>query len=432
MQRIMRGARVAAAVVCSLATMAGMSACGRTEGGDTKDNDSAVSSIDSKPAKGDLTLWAMGAEGEKLPELVKDFEKENPDVHVKVTSIPWASAHDKFQTAIAAGNGPDLAQMANTWMADFGNAFSTVPSNLSMDDMASGPVEGGKVGGKQLGVPWYIDTRVLYYRTDLAQQAGWDHAPKTWDELSAMGKDMKKLDGTDFGLYLNPAGTDNFIADLPFAFSAGASLTDESGKKWTLNTPEMRKAITYTSNLFKDGIADVNADTSAGANMAAFASGKTPMMMEGPTAIGQVEQVGGPDMKNKFTTAPLPKGEKGSVSYSGGCDMVVFKDSKNKDAAWKMIKWMSKPETQAKWYKLSTDLPASSKAWEDPELKNDEKLTAFATQMKSMKATPSVTTWAQVSASGDKIMEQINKGAISVDKGLEQLQSEAESAGMGN
>ncbi|KFI39994.1 sugar ABC transporter binding protein [Bifidobacterium actinocoloniiforme DSM 22766] len=42
-----------------------------------------------------------------------------------------------------------------------------------------------------------------------------------------MGKDMKKLDGTHFGLYLNPAGTDNFIADLPFAFSAGTSLTDE-------------------------------------------------------------------------------------------------------------------------------------------------------------------------------------------------------------
>lgn len=156
------------------------------------------------------------------------------------------------------------------------------------------------------------------------------------------------------------------------------------------------------------------------------------MMLEGPTAIGQVEQVGGPGMKNKFTTAPLPKGDKGSVSYSGGSDMVVFKDSKSQDAAWKMVKWMSRPETQAKWYKLSTDLPASSKAWEDPELKEDDKLTAFATQMKSMKTTPSVTTWAQVNASGDKIMEQINKGAISVDKGLEQLQSEAESAGMGN
>ncbi|KFI39995.1 sugar ABC transporter binding protein [Bifidobacterium actinocoloniiforme DSM 22766] len=194
----------------------------------------------------------------------------------------------------------------------------------------------------------------------------------------------------------------------------------------------MRKAITYTSNLFKEGIADVNADTSAGTNMAAFASGKTSMMMEGFTAIGQVEQVGGPDMGNKFTTAPLPKGEKESVSYSGGRDMVVFKDSKNKDAAWKMTKWMSKPETQAKWYKLSADLPTSSKAWEDPELKNDEKLTSFAIQMKSMKATPSVITCAQVSASVDKIMEQINKGAFSVDNGLEQFQSEAESAGMGN
>ena len=39
------------------------------------------------------------------------------------------------------------------------------------------------VGDTSYGVPWYVETRVLYYRTDLAKKAGWDKAPTSWDEL---------------------------------------------------------------------------------------------------------------------------------------------------------------------------------------------------------------------------------------------------------
>ena len=108
-----------------------------------------------------------------------------------MTAIPWSSAHDKLQTAIAAGNGPDVAQMGTTWMADFSNSFSEVPSNFDTSDFSEGPLGAGQVDGKQLGVPWYVDTRVLYYRTDIAEQAGWTEAPKTWDDLKQMAQDMQ-------------------------------------------------------------------------------------------------------------------------------------------------------------------------------------------------------------------------------------------------
>lgn len=97
--------------MASVAMIAGMSACGRSANNADSDSD-AVKTIDSSKATGDLTIWAMGNEGDLLGDFVKGFEKENPDVKVKVTAIPWSSAHDKLQTAIAAGNGPDLAQMA--------------------------------------------------------------------------------------------------------------------------------------------------------------------------------------------------------------------------------------------------------------------------------------------------------------------------------
>ena len=99
-----------------------------------------------------------------------------------------------------------------------------------------------------------------------------------------------------------------------------------------------------------------------------------------------------------------------ATSFVGGSNLVTFKDSKNKQSAWKFIQWASKPEVQVEWYKKSSDLPASQKAWDEDAL----------------------STWAQVSSAADRILEQINKGQVSVDEGLKNLQSEADSIGTGN
>lgn len=104
--------KAATAVVASVAMLAGMAGCGRTNATNAGGDD--VTTIDSNKASGELTIWAMGNEGDLLGDFVKDFESENPDVKVKVTAIPWASAHDKLQTAIATGEVPDVAQMGNT------------------------------------------------------------------------------------------------------------------------------------------------------------------------------------------------------------------------------------------------------------------------------------------------------------------------------
>ena len=76
----------ALAITASLAMVVGMGGCGRSDNGATSESD-AVTIIDSSKATGDLTVWAMGNEGDLLGDFVKDFEKENPEVHVKVTAF---------------------------------------------------------------------------------------------------------------------------------------------------------------------------------------------------------------------------------------------------------------------------------------------------------------------------------------------------------
>jgi len=67
----------------------------------------------------EIKFWAMGREGEIVPELLKEFERENPGVHVLVQQVPWSADHEKLLTAFAGDSLPDVAQMGNTWISEF-------------------------------------------------------------------------------------------------------------------------------------------------------------------------------------------------------------------------------------------------------------------------------------------------------------------------
>jgi multiple sugar transport system substrate-binding protein len=411
------------AVATVLAATVALTGCGRSS--DEGAGPAAATTLGSGPATGKVTMWAMGAEGEALPAFLKAFAEQNPDVEVDVTAIPWDAAHNKIQTAIAGGTTPDIAMMGSTWMADFADAFSTVPTDLDASGSFPGALATNTVEDRAAGIPWYVDTRVLYYRTDLAAKAGWTSAPTTWDELKQMASDMRTKAGAEHGIRL-PAGNDAFQGTLWMPWSNGAEIAD--GAKWTLDTPEMREAYEYYGSFFADGIADPDVDVSSGAQESSFVDGSTPMLIEGPFEIGQLKTVGGEGFASKFTTAVLPAKES-STSFSGGANLVVFDQAENQDAAWKLARWLNEPGTQAAWYAATGDLPASQAAWQDPALQGDPTLAAFGEQLKTAKSVPVSTNWVKVGSAADSALEQIRRGTSSVPDALRKLQSDADSIG---
>jgi len=420
----MKITRWSAVAVVAAAAIA-LTGCGRTS--DTGSGPAEASTIGDAKAEGTLTMWAMGAEGEALPEFVKKFEEANPGVTVDVTPVPWDAAYSKFQTAIAGGNTPDLAMVGSTWMADFGDALQTVPTDLSTDGIFPGALDSTMIDDRATGVPWYVDTRVLYYRTDIAAQAGWTKAPSTWDDLKQMAADMQSKGGADYGIRF-PAGNDSFQGNLWMPWSNGAELEDSA--KWTLDTPETAEALDYYQSFYTDGIANPAADRSAGAQEADFVSGKTPMLIDGPFLIGQLETLGGSGFSDKFTTAVLPAKEL-STSFSGGANLAVFDNSKNAASAWKLVQWLTQPDTQAAWYDATGDLPAVQDAWKADALASSKTLAAFGTQLETAKSVPAVTTWVQVAAAGDAMLEKIRLGQQSPADGLKELQATADQLGLG-
>ncbi|MGO4247912.1 sugar ABC transporter substrate-binding protein [Paenarthrobacter sp. RAF54_2] len=386
--------------------------------------------IASGAATGTINLWAQGGEAKLLPELMKDFEAENPGVKVNVTAIPWDAAHNKYQTAIAGGTTPDLAQMGTTWMTDFSDAFDPKPAELDTSGFFPSSVKSTEVSGATLGVPWYVDTRVLYYRKDLAAQAGYPEFPKTWDGLTAMAKALKSQDGVKYPLQLPVSGADSFQSMLPFLWSNGAQFISGDNSKWTFDTPEVVDALKYYQSFFTDELANKNPATGAGAGEAAFVNGEAPVLILGPSGLAQLNTAGGPGFEDKYMVAPFPKKVSGT-SFIGGSDMVVFKDAKNRDGAWKLAQWLAKPEVQIKWYKLSGSLPALQSAWKDPALADDKKLAVFGEQLKDTNFPPTISTWTQVSAAADTQLEQIVKAGKDPAAAMKDLQAAADSIGTG-
>lgn len=390
----------------------------------------ASTSIGAGPATGDLTIWAMGAEGEKLPDLLKDFETANPDVKVTVTAIPWNAAHDKFTTAITAQKTPDLAMIGTTWMGEFAGLGALDPTPSSIDKAAFFPGAWGttEVNGTSYGIPWYVETRLVYYRTDLARKAGITTLPNDWDGLKAMAKAMQDKAGAKWGINLQPGGTGSWQTVMPFAWSNGAQLNN--GDQWTFDTPEMAEAVQYYQSYFTDGISNKSPAPNSTVEPP-FVDGSQPMFISGPWEMSAVEKVGGKGFADKYSVMPMPT-KKTSSSFVGGSNFAVFKDSKNTDAAWKLVQWLAKPEVQVKWYQLSTDLPSVQSAWQDPALASDTKLATFGKQLQTAVAPPSFPTWEQVAAKFDTELEKVAKTGEDVKTALATVESEAQSIGTGS
>ncbi|WP_205855638.1 extracellular solute-binding protein, partial [Phytoactinopolyspora endophytica] len=121
-----------------------------------------------------------------------------------------------------------------------------------------------------------------------------------------------------------------------------------------------------------------------------------------------------------------------STSFAAGANLVVFENSENADAAWKLIEWLTQPDTQVAWFEATSDLPSQESAWTDDALAGDPKASVFGEQLQSVKSAPALETWPQVSDAADTLIEEIVVSGKDPAQAMAELQSTAESLGTGS
>lgn len=404
-------------------------ACGRSNeggGGGTP----AGTPLSSGPISGTIEVWAMGTEGQKLDVLAKDFRAANPGVTVKITAVPWDAAHDKLKNAIAAASTPDVSLIGTTWMGEFANdgAFDETPSSIKKDSFFPGAWDTTVVNGKSYGVPWYVETRVIYYRKDLAEKAGITSPPASWDDLKAMAKAMKDKAGAKWGISLQAGGQGSWQTIMPFVWQAGGGAVDESGKSFTFDAAPNLEAYTYYKSFFSDKLSPTA--LAPGALEAGFIDGSIGAFISGPWHIGILRDQGKEAFLDKLGLAVMPKNKAGT-SFVGGGDLAVFKDTKNRDAAWRFVEYLSKPDVQVKWYQTVSDLPAVEAGWDNSAISSDKWLPTFREQLKDAKAPPAIPNWEEVAAAFDTEAEKLCKTAETPEDAAKAIQQKATSIGTG-
>ena len=158
-----------------------------------------------------LRFWAMGREGEVVAELARDFERENPGIRVRVQQMPWTAAHEKLLTDHVGEATPDISQLGNTWIAEFValNALAALDERIGespvvrRDRYFTGIWDTNVIDSTVYGIPWYVDTRVIFYRTDLLERAGFPNPPESWGEWRTAMERIRAQGGAGrYGIFL--------------------------------------------------------------------------------------------------------------------------------------------------------------------------------------------------------------------------------------
>ncbi len=376
-----------------------------------------------------LECWAIGAEGDRLETLLKEFHERHPQLQVNVQQIPWTAAHEKLLTAFAGHATPDLCQLGNTWIPEFaalGSLEELTPrvqtsSVIDPSDYFPGIWQTNVMNRQLLGIPWYVDTRVLFYRRDLLSQAGIEAPPTSWTEWrDAMTKVQAKLGSDRFSILLP---TNEWEQIVILGLQTRDPLLRQQARFGNFRSAGFRRAFHFYLSLFRDGLAPIVANTEIANVWLELARGTYAMYITGPWNMGEFRRRMTPEACARWATAPLPApdGQAPGLSLAGGCSLVVFRRSRHAAEAWKVIEFLSDPEMQVRFYGLSGNLPARKSSWDDESLRDDPWAAAFAQQLECVTPTPLVPEWEQIATRIYEVADRVIRGSLTEDQGLEQL-----------
>jgi multiple sugar transport system substrate-binding protein len=378
-----------------------------------------------------VELWAMGREGEVVAAMLDDFERRHPGIRVRVQQVPWSAAHEKLVTAYVGGALPDVFQAGTTWIAELVALGALEPlderlaASEAMDDWFPGALAGnvvdGRASGRIWGVPWYVDTRLLFYRNDLLAAAGWAAPPRTWADWRAA---MEALAARgEPGAFALLAPLTEWEIPVTLAFQRGATLLRDADSFGDFESPAVRDAFGFYLDLFARGLAPVAGATQVGNVYQDFARGWFGFYVTGPWNLEAMATRLPADMEGRWATAPLPApgDDYPGVGLAGGASLVIARDSAQKDAAWTVVEYLSTPAAQVRFHQLSGALPARRAAWREAGLESAPHTAAFWQQLARVRPPPRIPEWERIAALVARHTERAVRGVVSLDAALAAL-----------
>jgi multiple sugar transport system substrate-binding protein len=376
----------------------------------------------------------MGSEGEAVTRMMPAFEQANPGVRVRVQQIPWSAAHEKLLTAYVGDTMPDVFQLGNTWIPELVALKAIQPlgsylessTTIPVSDYFAGILETNVIDGVEYALPWYVDTRLMFYRRDLLDAAGHMSPPLSWTAWTAALRRIEDAgDGKRYGI-LFPFS--EWEPPVIFALQLGAELLRDGDRYGNFRSAEFRRAFEFYLDFFRRGLAPAGSDAETTDPYRDFAAGYFAFYVTGPWNLGEFRRRLPESLQSAWATAPMPApdGNAPGVSLAGGASLALFAGTHHADLAWRLIEYLSQPEQQAELYRATGDLPARMSAWQTAGLQGEERTRAFWEQLQRVRPTPKIAEWERIAAKIGEHAEAAIRGTATIDEALAALDADTD------
>jgi multiple sugar transport system substrate-binding protein len=340
-------------------------------------------------------FWSEPAQKQALARQIKEFEEQNPDLHVELSELSWNDGKTKLLAAFNSNTAPDVIELGSDWVAQFSSSGVLADqSKLGAATAAqfSEPVAAaGKWQNGVFAIPWVIDTRVLYYNKDLLASVGVDttKADTLWSDVMNHAEQVRAKGGDLYGFGANgPDAHRLYKKIIPFFWSNGGDILGPDGKP-VLNSPQNVEALRIYLELARTGLIDTQKGLDG-----QFLQGKLAYWISGPWLADRIAK-DNPGLR--YGMAPLPKFPNGqSVSFIGGEYLAINEGSSHKDPAKKLVSFLTSGKQAAEFCAdLKGYAPADLSAASDP-FQQSPLRRAYSEQLRTSRMTPVHPKWLDI------------------------------------
>lgn len=318
--------------------------------------------------------WGTPQEIDAERALLKQFEEAHPGVRVIVEFSSWSEYWTKLQAQFAAGTAPDVFLFSGTHVQDYRQrgqienlaARAASDPTLKMEEFYPAPVEIFTDADGLWAMPRDCNAIGIFYNKTLFDKLGVEY-PKpdwTWDDFLAKAKALTRDEDGDGRMesYGYLAAFESMeVHWISWVWQAGGNVLNEARTKCVLDSPEAIEGLEFLAGLVLKEKVSPNASQAStfGSNM--FLTGRLAMSSEGSWMIKGFSAAD----HFQWDVAPLPKGEQ-SVGVVNGLGNAIYSGSKQKDAAWELVKFLGSRPYQESLARSGTSIPALRSVAESP------------------------------------------------------------------
>jgi multiple sugar transport system substrate-binding protein len=333
----------------------------------------AAGGCGSRPDTLTFSGSVLGAEGEIVRRQVARFEAER-GIRVEVRQTPDAAdqRHQLYVQWLNAWSAdPDVLQLDVVWTPEFAAAGWILPldefslSSTGIDDFFEATLAANRWRGRLYAVPWFVDTGMLYWRTDLMPAA-----PATFEDLTAAAR--RALDGGEVtaGFVWQGARYEGLVTVfLEHLTGFGGAILDERGDVVVASAAAVRALTFMRDTIYRDGIVPEAVLTwQEEQTRFAFQNGRAAFMRNWPYAAALLSRPGESAVAGRFGVAPMPHESGRSAAALGGAQLAINARSRQRGEAWALVQYLTAPEQMIERAQVAGQFPARRSLYADPRM----------------------------------------------------------------